>query len=121
MRSFSFLLLGCLTGLSSAVAAPGPTPGDRDLIRERQERLLEEQRRRLEELKELPGKQLAPTAPTTLVDSPCFPIDHIEIKGAARDLCPFLGTTGRDYRARSADLFAHGLLPVIQRLVASRN
>lgn len=31
------------------------TPGDTDLIRDRQERLLEEQRRRLEDLKELPG------------------------------------------------------------------
>ena len=43
---FSFLLVG-LAGVSFAVAAPGPTPGDQDLIRERQERLLEEQRRRL--------------------------------------------------------------------------
>ena len=32
-----------------------PTPGETDLIRERQARLLEEQRRRLEALKDLPG------------------------------------------------------------------
>lgn len=48
------LALLCLSPLNTVHAAP--TPGDTDLIRERQDRLLEEQRRRLEELKELPGK-----------------------------------------------------------------
>ena len=82
MRSFSLVFLGFLIGLSSAIAAPGPTPGDQDLIRERQERLLEEQRRRLEDLQELPGKKEASTAPVTAADSRCFPIKTIEIKGA---------------------------------------
>ena len=78
---FSFLLVG-LAGVNFAVAAPGPTPGDQDLIRERQERLLEEQRRRLEELQDLPGKQISPTAPAQAADSRCFPVKDIEIKGA---------------------------------------
>ena len=67
-------------GLNSATAAP--TPGDQDLIRDRQNRLLEEQRRRLEELKDLPGKEARPTAPATPADTRCFPIKDIELKGA---------------------------------------
>ena len=78
---FSSLLVG-LAGVSSAVAESGPTPGDQDLIRDRQERLLEEQRRRLEELQELPGKQISPTARAQPADSRCFPIEEIELKGA---------------------------------------
>ena len=74
------LALLCLSPLNLAYAAP--TPGDTDLIRERQDRLLEEQRRRLEELKELPGKQIQPTQPATPADSRCFPIKDIELKGA---------------------------------------
>ncbi len=42
-----------------ASAAPSP-PGDRDLIRDRQQRLLDEQRKRLEELQQLPGKERPP-------------------------------------------------------------
>jgi hemolysin activation/secretion protein len=72
-------LLTCLA-LNSVVAAP--TPGDQDLIRDRQNRLLEEQRRRLDELKDLPGKEARPEAPATSVDSRCFPIQDIELKGA---------------------------------------
>ncbi|MBI6621843.1 ShlB/FhaC/HecB family hemolysin secretion/activation protein [Pseudomonas corrugata] len=70
----------CLSPLSLAHAAP--TPGDTDLIRERQNRLLEEQRRRLEELKDLPGKEAKPTQPTAPADTRCFPIKTIELKGA---------------------------------------
>ncbi|WP_426133447.1 ShlB/FhaC/HecB family hemolysin secretion/activation protein [Pseudomonas sp. PWP3-1b2] len=66
--------------LNSAMAAP--TPGDQDLIRDRQNRLLEEQQRRLEELKDLPGKEAKPQAPAAPVDARCFPIKDIELKGA---------------------------------------
>ncbi|PMY67272.1 MULTISPECIES: ShlB/FhaC/HecB family hemolysin secretion/activation protein [Pseudomonas] len=91
------LALLCLTPLHLVHAAP--TPGDTDLIRERQDRLLEEQRRRLEELKDLPGKEAAPTAPTAPADTRCFPIQDIELKGAdslsaaeqARLLKPYIG------------------------------
>jgi hemolysin activation/secretion protein len=64
------LALLCLSPLNLAHAAP--TPGETDLIRERQDRLLEEQRRRLEELKELPGKAVKPAAPTAPADTRCF-------------------------------------------------
>ncbi|QXH53677.1 ShlB/FhaC/HecB family hemolysin secretion/activation protein [Pseudomonas fakonensis] len=74
------LALLCLSLLNLTYAAP--TPGETDLIRERQDRLLEEQRRRLEELKELPGRQGTPTAASTPADTRCFPIKDIELKGA---------------------------------------
>ena len=74
------LALLCLSSLNLTHAAP--TPGETDLIRERQDRLLEEQRRRLEELKELPGKAAKPTQPTAPADARCFPIKDIELKGA---------------------------------------
>ncbi|KAA6172040.1 ShlB/FhaC/HecB family hemolysin secretion/activation protein [Pseudomonas marginalis] len=82
MRSLSIVLLGSLGLFSSAMAASISAPGDQDLIRDRQNRLLEEQQRRLEQLKELPGKEAKPQAPTTPVDSRCFPIQNIELKGA---------------------------------------
>lgn len=44
--------------------------------------MLEEQRRRLEELKDLPGKQATPTVPVTPADTRCFTINRIELKGA---------------------------------------
>ncbi|MDU1661686.1 MAG: POTRA domain-containing protein, partial [Stenotrophomonas maltophilia] len=74
------IALFALCGSNSAVAAT--SPGDQDLIRERQNRLLEEQRRRLEELKELPGKEVKPATPTAPVDTRCFAIKTIELKGA---------------------------------------
>lgn len=74
------LALLCLSPLNLAHAAP--TPGETDLIRERQDRLLEEQRRRLEELKELPGKAAKPVQPAAPGDTRCFPIKDIELKGA---------------------------------------
>ncbi|MBV6754667.1 ShlB/FhaC/HecB family hemolysin secretion/activation protein, partial [Pseudomonas chlororaphis] len=70
----------CLGTFGAAHAAP--TPGDTDLIRDRQDRLLEEQRRRLEELKDLPGKAAAPVAPTAPADTRCFPIKSIDLQGA---------------------------------------
>ncbi|AZE86895.1 ShlB/FhaC/HecB family hemolysin secretion/activation protein [Pseudomonas orientalis] len=71
-----------LTCLSLNTASAAPTPGDQDLIRDRQNRLLEEQQRRLEELKDLPGKAAKPEAPTAPADTRCFPIKNIELKGA---------------------------------------
>jgi len=73
----------CLSAAGLAQAAPPQnTPGVTDLIRDRQDRLLEEQQRRLEELKDLPGKTVAPTAPTAPVDTRCFSIKTIEVSGA---------------------------------------
>ena len=76
------LVVASLCFLAMNIAVAAPTPGDTDLIRERQDRLLEEQRRRLEELKDLPGKEAKPTQPTAPVDTRCFPIKTIELKGA---------------------------------------
>ncbi|WP_242206207.1 MULTISPECIES: ShlB/FhaC/HecB family hemolysin secretion/activation protein [unclassified Pseudomonas] len=87
----------CLSPLQIAVAAP--TPGDTDLIRDRQNRLLEEQQRRLEELKDLPGKDAKRAQPAAPTDTRCFPIKDIELKGAdslserdkTRLLKPYIG------------------------------
>ena len=92
-----FLALLCLSPLNLAYAAP--TPGETDLIRERQDRLLEEQRRRLEELKDLPGTPAKSETPTAPTDTRCFPIKDIELKGAdslsdrekSRLLAPYMG------------------------------
>ncbi|SDF43643.1 POTRA domain-containing protein, partial [Ectopseudomonas alcaliphila] len=67
--------------LSLPVTALAQTPGDRELIRERQERLLQEQQRRLDELQQLPGEtpQLQ-TAPVE--DERCFDIEQIRLEGA---------------------------------------
>ncbi|MBJ9977776.1 ShlB/FhaC/HecB family hemolysin secretion/activation protein [Pseudomonas sp. S75] len=79
-------LLSALAYLSTSgmahAASPLDTPGTTDLIRERQDRLLEEQQRRLEELKELPGKSTLPATPAAPVDSRCFEIERIELVGA---------------------------------------
>ncbi|PWE38949.1 ShlB/FhaC/HecB family hemolysin secretion/activation protein [Pseudomonas prosekii] len=74
------LALLCLSPLNIAYAAPDP--GVTDLIRDRQDRLLDEQRRRLEELKNLPGKAAEPGQPQAPVDTRCFPIKDIELSGA---------------------------------------
>lgn len=50
----------CTLFTSMLQAAPVQTPGDRDLIRDRQQQLLQEQQKRLEELQQLPGKTLPP-------------------------------------------------------------
>ncbi|WP_425928381.1 ShlB/FhaC/HecB family hemolysin secretion/activation protein [Pseudomonas sp. NyZ201] len=74
----------CLLALSLGATLPSlaATPGDQDLIRDRQDRLLQEQQRRLEELRDLPGQSATPSAAPAAPDTRCFPIDTIEIKGA---------------------------------------
>lgn len=58
------------------------TPGDRELIRDRQERLLQEQQRRLDELQQLPGE--APKLQAAPVDDErCFDIEQIRLEGAS--------------------------------------
>lgn len=84
LRSIPFALL-LLVPLLPAVAH-GQTPGDRDLIRERQERLLQEQERRLDELRQLPGSApdvIEAPAPT---DEQCFAIEQISLSGARSDV-----------------------------------
>lgn len=74
----------CLGIAGMVQAAPlQNAPGVTDLIRDRQDRLLEDQQRRLEELKDLPGKAATPASPTAPTDTRCFPINTIEFTGAA--------------------------------------
>lgn len=58
------------------------SPGDQELIRERQNRLLEEQQRRLEDLRNLPGESAQPAQQQRPEDARCFDIHTIELKGA---------------------------------------
>ncbi|MCG8292126.1 ShlB/FhaC/HecB family hemolysin secretion/activation protein [Pseudomonas entomophila] len=75
------------------------SPGDQDLIRDRQDRLLQEQQRRLDELRTLPGNAGEPSEAQPAADTRCFTIRTIELKGAdslsaaERDalLKPFIG------------------------------
>lgn len=75
------LVTWLMFAIAPAVAATAQTPGDLDVIRERQERLLQEQQRRLEELRQLPGKaEPAPVEPGA--DERCFEVRHIRLDGA---------------------------------------
>ncbi|WP_231656450.1 ShlB/FhaC/HecB family hemolysin secretion/activation protein [Pseudomonas californiensis] len=76
------MLCALILGMGALSPAQAATPGEQDLIRDRQDRLLEEQRRRLEDLKDLPGKQAEPAAPVAPTDARCFDIKRIELKGA---------------------------------------
>ncbi|MEE1887405.1 ShlB/FhaC/HecB family hemolysin secretion/activation protein [Pseudomonas carassii] len=63
-------------------AAWAVSPGDQELIRDRQDRLLQEQQRRLEELRNLPGESARPAEQPRPEDTRCFTIHTIELKGA---------------------------------------
>ncbi|MDX3995099.1 ShlB/FhaC/HecB family hemolysin secretion/activation protein [Pseudomonas aeruginosa] len=65
-----------------ATASPLSSPGDRDLIRERQERVLEDQQKRLQELQQLPGVKPPVPPATPSADESCFVINSIQLKGA---------------------------------------
>lgn len=75
------VVLGCVFFASTALAQV-PLPGERDLIRDRQERLLEEQRRRLEELQQLSGREALPEQLIPAKDERCFEIQTIRLQGA---------------------------------------
>lgn len=77
-------LLACLLSASALAAQPGTVtlPGDRDLQRERQQRLLDEQQKRLQELQQLPGNAAQPAQPAVDPDAPCMTIQRVELLGA---------------------------------------
>ena len=85
-----------ILGVGGAQAA---SPGDQDLIRERQNRLLEEQQRRLDELRTLPGKAAGQAEAPSREETRCFTIRTITLKGAdslskgerERLMAPFIG------------------------------
>ncbi len=64
------------------VLAVAQSPGERELYRDRQERLLQEQQQRLQELQQLPGREAQQPAEPVPDDERCFAIDDIEISGA---------------------------------------
>jgi hemolysin activation/secretion protein len=81
-RFFVVPILSVLISWPLFAASLPPSPGDQDLIRQRQERLLEQQRQRLNDLQQLP--QATPTKPVapSAADGRCFDIQHITLKGA---------------------------------------
>ncbi len=99
LRMSAFGVLALAGVAASFMAEAASNPGDTDLIRDRQDRLLEEQRQRLDQLKELPGKTPSAVAPAAPVDSRCFLIKTIELTGAdalsagerERLLAPYIG------------------------------
>lgn len=70
-----------LCALSLSTTALAQTPGDRELIRDRQQRLLQEQQQRLDELRQLPGKAPQLASPPA-EDERCFDIEQIRLEGA---------------------------------------
>ncbi|TBV06836.1 ShlB/FhaC/HecB family hemolysin secretion/activation protein [Stutzerimonas kirkiae] len=76
------LLYVALLLISSGAFCAEPSPGDLDWIRERQERLLEQQRQRLRELQQLPGGRVEQQPATPAGDEACYPIRSIRLQGA---------------------------------------
>lgn len=80
LRAYGCALLSLL--YFSSALAQAPLPADRELSRERQERLLQEQQRRLEELQSLPGQvRSVPSLPAD-DSADCLQINSIELNGA---------------------------------------
>lgn len=80
-RYITWYFVACIFFVTQAFAA-ATTPGEQDFIRDRQDRLLQEQRQRLEELRNLPGEQLSAAAPPAVEEARCFTIQRIDIQGA---------------------------------------
>lgn len=82
VRPLRALLLASLLPLSANVLAQ--TPADRNLLRERQQRLLEDQRQKLEQLKQLSGERTpeGPAQAPAAEAGRCIDIAHINIEGA---------------------------------------
>lgn len=78
-RPLAIWLLLCV----APVFAAAQTPGDLELIRERQERLLQEQQRRLEELRQLPGEAEPSPIEPGVEPERCFEIRRIRLEGAS--------------------------------------
>jgi len=75
------LLCGCFFISFLHAADPVLSPGDTDLIRDRQEHLLQEQQKRLEELRILPNHPPQPQ-PESTDETRCFHVQEIQLQGA---------------------------------------
>lgn len=69
--------------LAATSIAHAELPADRDLIRDRQDRVLEEQRKRLEDLQQLPGKITEQPKAAINPAERCFDIARIKLQGAS--------------------------------------
>lgn len=78
------LPLCLLTACAQAAELSTTESGEQASVRARQERLIEEQRRRLRDLEQLPGAAPQPPAQQAQPDTQCFKVDQIEIQGATR-------------------------------------
>src|SRR5690606_32709231 len=78
LRLLALLLLFLATGPAIAQTLPS----DRELAQDRQQRLLEEQRRRLEALQNLPGERASPLPLDEGQPPVCFDIHEIRFSGA---------------------------------------
>ncbi|PWK28106.1 hypothetical protein [Pseudomonas sp. OV226] len=79
MKPFLWMILAGLSGLN-ATQAVAETPGDQELIRQHQERLLEQQQRRFKELKALPGKAAQPALPVAPAEQHgCLSSNSVEL------------------------------------------
>ena len=76
------LLFACLLQ-ATTFAAPPSLPGSQQLIRERQQQLLEQQNQRIEELQKLPATQEPSMPPAEPVEGRCFPVKRIQLQGAS--------------------------------------
>jgi len=82
-RSIFFALL-LASSFSHILCAADPilSPSETDLIRDRQERLLQDQQKRLDELQQLPNNPSA-TKPELTDETRCFEVKVINLQGAA--------------------------------------
>ena len=76
------LICGSAAPVRAQLADAAPLPGDRELMRDRQERLLEEQHRRIEELRQLPRRAAPLPPPVPAGQGRCFEIRTIDLQGA---------------------------------------
>lgn len=81
--------LGCVLSLlalspgyaAEAPVTPGADPASRNLNRDQQSRLLEQQARRLDALQQLPGDRTTVEATPSPDSAHCFPIDAVHLEG----------------------------------------
>lgn len=82
MRSYLPLFFAAAPLLALAQTPPQSSAAIQDFARDRQERLLQEQQQRLQELQQLPGKSVEAPKPAAPSDERCFAIEQVEISGA---------------------------------------
>lgn len=80
-----------------------PLPGDRELLHERQQRLLQEQQQRLNELQNLPGMMPETASESYPSAGRCIDIRHIELSGVNLLRLPVRDALVRAYQGQCLD------------------